>query len=372
MATLKISMACWMVADEAATRRKVAAATGLRRADGDRRRPVRDRRRAAAAAGLPRPVRRHGRRRGSSAARASPTCRWRRGRSSRMARRARARGAVRARQEARRRLRRADVDRRADRAGPALAGRRARCELVVEARESAQGVGLFDDEGKLDSATRRPLRRGVRPGHRDLRGAQQAEPVRAARPFRPAGAALPTSGSRSCCGSRSTGAGLHSDAFGNAEPAAGDPWRAAAESMRGTVVIDCFPESAARYREGHAIVAVDVIRATTTAITAVAGGRRCFPVPTVEAAHAARRGARPPAARRRAGRRPSRTGSTSTTARSRSWRTRSAGRPIVLLSTSGTRLCTRPRRAGPSTWPACATHVPTARRAGGEVTPRGR
>jgi len=55
--------------------------------------------------------------------------------------------------------------------------------------------------------------------------------------------------------------------------------------MRGTVVIDCFPESAARYREGHAIVAIDVVRATTTAITAVAGGRRCFPVPTVAAAH---------------------------------------------------------------------------------------
>ncbi len=54
--------------------------------------------------------------------------------------------------------------------------------------------------------------------------------------------------------------------------------------MRHTVVIDRFPESVARYREGHVIVAIDVVRATTTAITAAANGRRCFPVATLEAA----------------------------------------------------------------------------------------
>ena len=54
--------------------------------------------------------------------------------------------------------------------------------------------------------------------------------------------------------------------------------------MTKTVIIDCFPESAARYCRGHAVVAIDVVRATTTAITAVATGRRCFVVPTVEAA----------------------------------------------------------------------------------------
>ena len=54
--------------------------------------------------------------------------------------------------------------------------------------------------------------------------------------------------------------------------------------MAGTVVIDCFPESALRYRDGWAVVAIDVIRATTTAATAVALGRRCFPVPSLEAA----------------------------------------------------------------------------------------
>jgi 2-phosphosulfolactate phosphatase len=46
--------------------------------------------------------------------------------------------------------------------------------------------------------------------------------------------------------------------------------------MTGSVVIDCFPESAERYRGDHAIVAIDVIRATTTATTALECGRRLF------------------------------------------------------------------------------------------------
>ncbi len=54
--------------------------------------------------------------------------------------------------------------------------------------------------------------------------------------------------------------------------------------MRKTVVIDCFPESVEKYRRGHAIVAIDVFRATTTAVTSVALGRRCFPVPSLDAA----------------------------------------------------------------------------------------
>ena len=54
--------------------------------------------------------------------------------------------------------------------------------------------------------------------------------------------------------------------------------------MERTVVIDCFPESLTHYRDGFAIVAVDVIRATTTAVTGAALKRRCFPVPSLEAA----------------------------------------------------------------------------------------
>ncbi len=54
--------------------------------------------------------------------------------------------------------------------------------------------------------------------------------------------------------------------------------------MRKTVVIDCFPESVPAYRHGYALVAIDVIRATTTAVTAAALGRRCYPVPSIEVA----------------------------------------------------------------------------------------
>jgi 2-phosphosulfolactate phosphatase len=51
-----------------------------------------------------------------------------------------------------------------------------------------------------------------------------------------------------------------------------------------SVVIDCFPSSVQRYRDEHAIVAIDVIRATTTAVTAVLSGRRCLPVGSLAAA----------------------------------------------------------------------------------------
>jgi 2-phosphosulfolactate phosphatase len=51
-----------------------------------------------------------------------------------------------------------------------------------------------------------------------------------------------------------------------------------------TVAIACFPESAHRYVDAFTIVGIDVIRATTTALTALAQGRRCFPVPSIEEA----------------------------------------------------------------------------------------
>ncbi|HSL21131.1 MAG TPA: 2-phosphosulfolactate phosphatase [Vicinamibacterales bacterium] len=54
--------------------------------------------------------------------------------------------------------------------------------------------------------------------------------------------------------------------------------------MTGTVRIDCFPESAERYSSPYVVVAIDVIRATTTATTAVGAGRRVFPVQTCDEA----------------------------------------------------------------------------------------
>jgi 2-phosphosulfolactate phosphatase len=54
--------------------------------------------------------------------------------------------------------------------------------------------------------------------------------------------------------------------------------------MTGSFVIDCFPESAERYPAPYAVVAIDVIRATTTATTAVQAGRRVFPARTTDEA----------------------------------------------------------------------------------------
>jgi len=59
--------------------------------------------------------------------------------------------------------------------------------------------------------------------------------------------------------------------------------------MAQSVIIDCFPESAARYRKGYAVVAVDVIRATTMAISAVSTGWRCYAATTLEEARALHR-----------------------------------------------------------------------------------
>ena len=50
------------------------------------------------------------------------------------------------------------------------------------------------------------------------------------------------------------------------------------------VVIDCFQEGTFRYRNEYVIVVVDVIRATTTAATAVHMGRRVFPAKTSDEA----------------------------------------------------------------------------------------
>ncbi|UCE24401.1 MAG: 2-phosphosulfolactate phosphatase [Candidatus Zixiibacteriota bacterium] len=54
--------------------------------------------------------------------------------------------------------------------------------------------------------------------------------------------------------------------------------------MEKKVVIDCFQEGTFRYRNEYAIVVVDVMRATTTAATAVSMGRRVLPARTTDEA----------------------------------------------------------------------------------------
>src|SRR5439155_5352179 len=107
--------------------------------------------------------------------------------------------------------------------------------------------------------------------------------------------------------------------------------------MSQSVVIDCFPGSVQRYRNEHAIVAIDVIRATTTAVTAVSLGRRCVPVDTLAAAlKAATRLTNPLLVGELGGKLPQ--GFDLTNSPAQLALRSDILRPVILLSTSGTKL----------------------------------
>jgi 2-phosphosulfolactate phosphatase len=104
-----------------------------------------------------------------------------------------------------------------------------------------------------------------------------------------------------------------------------------------SVVIDCFPGSVQRYREEHAIVAIDVIRATTTAVTAVWLGRRCLPVESLAAAlQTATRLTNPLLVGEIGGKMPQ--GFDLTNSPAQLALRSDISRPAILLSTSGTQL----------------------------------
>jgi 2-phosphosulfolactate phosphatase len=104
-----------------------------------------------------------------------------------------------------------------------------------------------------------------------------------------------------------------------------------------TVTIDCFHQQLPVDGAGCAVVAVDVIRASTTAVTAAALGRRCFPVHSVEAAVTlAERLEDPLLAGELGGVQPY--GFHLQNSPSAIERLPDSHRPVVLLSTSGTRL----------------------------------
>lgn len=104
------------------------------------------------------------------------------------------------------------------------------------------------------------------------------------------------------------------------------------------VLIDCFLQDLAPYDDDFAVVAVDVIRSTTTAVTAIATGRRCFPVPSLEAAFQTAR-ALPGAllVGEQGGLMPHGFDFTNSPDAMQQ-RTHDLNRPAVLLSSSGTRL----------------------------------
>jgi 2-phosphosulfolactate phosphatase len=107
--------------------------------------------------------------------------------------------------------------------------------------------------------------------------------------------------------------------------------------MNKTFVIDSLPESPYRYKDASAVIAVDVIRATTMAITAVSMGRRCFPVDSVEAAVLlARRLRNPLLAGELKGEMPA--GFEMNNSPAELAHRTDIHRPLILLSSSGTRL----------------------------------
>lgn len=111
-----------------------------------------------------------------------------------------------------------------------------------------------------------------------------------------------------------------------------------------TVVIDVFHDSVDAYLDGHAVVAVDVIRSMTTAITAVTAGRRCFPVPSIEAAlPLAARLTNPLLVGELGGNMPY--GWHMNNSPAELAQRSDVSRPMILLSTSGTRLICEAQRA---------------------------
>jgi len=120
--------------------------------------------------------------------------------------------------------------------------------------------------------------------------------------------------------------------------------------MKSTVVLDTLPERAGWYRDTHAIVAIDIFRATTTIVTALAAGRRVFPVASLEEARGVAKTLHNPLlAGEQTGTRPDGFELNNSPA---AIAARSDRRPIVLLSSAGTRLLANAQGAV-ATYVAC-------------------
>src|SRR5580692_6668763 len=122
-----------------------------------------------------------------------------------------------------------------------------------------------------------------------------------------------------------------------------------------SVAIDCFHEHLEPVKADTAIVAVDVIRATTTAATAVALGKRLYPAGSIEAAvRLAADLHRPILAGELGGVQPY--GFDLQNSPTQIAALPESARPIILLSTSGTRLIAEAVRHG-------VTHIACLRNA---------
>lgn len=121
--------------------------------------------------------------------------------------------------------------------------------------------------------------------------------------------------------------------------------------MEGVVSIGCFHEHLAEGGRDAVTVAIDVIRATTTAVTVVAGGRRCLVAASIEDAVALAGDLEDPLlAGELGGWQPY--GFDLQNSPAEVSRQEHGGRPVILLSTSGTRLMREAAAAG-TAYAAC-------------------
>ena len=122
-----------------------------------------------------------------------------------------------------------------------------------------------------------------------------------------------------------------------------------------TVTIDCFHEHLSPPSNGEVIVAIDVIRASTTAITAAATGKPLFPAGSIEAAvRLAADLDRPILAGELGGVQPY--GFDLQNSPTQIAALNESARPIILLSTSGTRLMAEASQVA-VTYVACLRNV---------------
>jgi len=135
--------------------------------------------------------------------------------------------------------------------------------------------------------------------------------------------------------------------------------------MSHSLIIDCFPSSAARYCHEYAIVAIDVIRATTMAITSAATGRRTFYADSLEAARRlAEQLDNPLIAGELKGDMPE--GFDMNNSPVELLQRTDLHRPIILLSSSGTKLMHEASRSGEAAYVACfRNHSAVARHLSG-------
>jgi len=116
--------------------------------------------------------------------------------------------------------------------------------------------------------------------------------------------------------------------------------------------IDCFVRDFPGFRPGYAVVVVDVIRATTVAVTAAVMGRRCFPAATIDAAvEVAEHLERPLLVGELGGNMPY--GFDLDNSPAALAERSDTARPLVLVSTSGTQLMCEAAQAATATYAAC-------------------